>query len=195
MNRKIIIIQLKKCVLKYEKIMEVNIVSKLEIKDIKELQKKLGINDWREFKPAEMLPKLISFYPNTNTEVLIESFKQFPDLARLIANYFSEQRKENENILDKNNEESKNVLETYDVIIDVLKTKLTEEDISFEEAKYYIEKMQDIVREKQIVHIQDQKFFERIKQYGLAGGIIGLAVALVALGNKVDFSQLVKKNN
>ena len=170
-------------------------MSKLEIKDIKELQKKLGINDWREFKPAEMLPKLISFYPNTNTEVLIESFKQFPDLARLIANYFSEQRKENENILDKNNEESKNVLETYDVIIDVLKTKLTEEDISFEEAKYYIEKMQDIVREKQIVHIQDQKFFERIKQYGLAGGIIGLAVALVALGNKVDFSQLVKKNN
>lgn len=120
----------------------------------------------------------------------MESFKQYPELANLIANYYTNAKETTISIVDENGKEVANVFDSLDKLIETCAAKVNDSSVSFEEQKYYIEKSQELVKEKAEVLAKNQAFHLNLKWLEIAGSAIGLVVAYVALGNRIDFKEV-----
>lgn len=150
----------------------------------------LGIDKWSEFKPTEMIPQLISLYSNTDSDVIIESFKQFPALAGYFKDYFANEKETSEKMIDANKDEAKNILAGYDFMINAFSNKLNDDNVPFEEKKYYVDMMFKAQEKKVDVKINDQKWLLKLKEYGLYAGGVALAGVLLFFGKNIDIKNI-----
>lgn len=155
-----------------------------------DVKNELGIDKWSEFKPAQMIPQLFNIYQNTDSNVIIESFKQFPQLATYLTNYINAGKEETKNIIDTDAVTTKNIMDGYDEMINIFSEKITDERISFEEKKYYVDMMFKVQDKKIEVKVANQKWFDKMKEYGLVAAPLVFVGVLAFFGKNIDISNI-----
>lgn len=119
--------------------------------------KVLDIPDFRSMTKDKIM-SFTSLMSKMDPEVAKSAIKQFPEFAKMALEAVSEQRTTIIKSLDENIKSSERVFKIYDEIIDTLKMCATSEDISFEEKKYYLDKMLEISKEANEKDESNKKF-------------------------------------
>jgi len=157
-----------------------------------ELQVKeaLGIENWRNLSKDKVV-KFAAMMPNMDKEVMfkiIEQFPQFKEFAKEVLNNMQETFK---GTLESNEKSQEKLSESFAVIKSIIEDQINEENISFEEKKYYMEKLFELLEKECEKDTENKKWLSEIASNGLiaAGGT--LLAAIVFVGGKV----LLENNN
>lgn len=105
--------------------------------------KKLGISDFRHLTKAKVI-NLASMLDNMDPEVAKKALDQFPDFSKVSKELLLEFNDTLKKGLESNDKSMQNVYNVYNSIIISLQKELENENLSFEQKKYIIEKMNDI---------------------------------------------------
>lgn len=105
--------------------------------------KKLGISDFRHLTKAKVI-NLASMLDNMDPEVAKKALDQFPDFSKISKELLLEFNDTLKKGLESNDKSMQNVYNVYNSIIISLQKELENENLSFEQKKYIIEKMNDI---------------------------------------------------
>lgn len=105
--------------------------------------KKLGISDFRHLTKAKVI-NLASMLDNMDPEVAKKALEQFPDFSKASKELLLEFNDTLKKGLESNDKSMQNVYNVYNSIIISLQKELENENLSFEQKKYIIEKMNDI---------------------------------------------------
>ena len=105
--------------------------------------KKLGISDFRHLTKAKVI-NLASMLENMDPEVAKKALDQFPDFSKVSKELLLEFNDTLKKVLESNDKSMQNVYNVYNSIIISLQKELENENLSFEQKKYIIEKMNDI---------------------------------------------------
>lgn len=152
----------------------------------------LDIPDFRHMTKDKVM-SFASMLHDMEPEVAIKALEQFPEFAKTISQLATETKA----IIDQGfigySESAQACSEILQSIIDSLSTQLDRDDISFEERKYYIDRMFEAAKLQSEKDSENKAFI--MKVFGIAGGaalFLG-GVALAALGGKADFLAPFKK--
>ena len=117
-----------------------------------EVLKKLDIPDFRHMTKDKII-NFASMLENMDPEVAKKAIEQFPDFAKMTLQAFKEYRTVLEKTLDASKESSEDCFKLFDKVITALEKCASQEGITFEEKKYYLDNMIEIARmvEKKIV--------------------------------------------
>lgn len=159
----------------------------------KEVLKKLDIPDFRHLTKDKVV-SFASMVSQMDPAVAQKAIEQFPQFASVTLEALKDYKAVLDKALDKNSESANRCYDIYDKITDVLTKCLGDEDITFEEKKYYIEQLKEIARMAEARDVDNKKF-----NWGLivTGGIailsaLGFAAAVLTNG-KFEFNLPNKK--
>lgn len=152
--------------------------------------KKLNIPDFRHLTKGKVIA-MASLLDRMNPEVAKKALEQFPEFARTMKEMLSDYRKTLDGILQQNGESNKAYYESCQAVIASLQRQLEDENLSFEDRKYVIEKMMEISSSMEKKNSEDKAFLRSLAL--IAGGIVlGLAgIAASVLGG----NTLIKGNS
>ena len=148
--------------------------------------KVLDIPDFRSMTKDKVM-SFTSLMSKMDPEVAKAAIKQFPEFAKMALEAMSEQKSTMIKGLDENTKSSERVFTIYDEIIDTLKTCATDEDISFEDKQYYIEKMIEISKEANQKDESNKKFNWKMVSAGAVMTIAVIGAGAALLGGETDF--------
>lgn len=99
---------------------------------------------------------------------------------------FKEYRTVLEKTLDASKESSKDCFNSYDKVLSALEKCASQEEISFEEKKYYLDNMMEIARMAEKKDSENKAFYWKVIGAGTVAviSIVGLGAAV--LGGKFD---------
>src|SRR5574344_187446 len=155
---------------------EANVLKKLDIEDFRHLTKDKVIT------MASMLDRM-------DPEVAKKALEQFPEFAKTTKDMLIEYK----DTLDKGLQNNKDSVQAYydacQSIIDSLKKKLENNDLSFEQRKEIIDQMLEITKMMGIKDTESKKFIVRMAMCGAAAiGVTVMALAS-ALGGNSEISS------
>ena len=150
-----------------------------------EVLKKLDIPDFRHMTKDKII-NFASMLENMDPEVAKKAIEQFPDFAKMTLQAFKEYRTVLEKTLDASKESSEDCFKLFDKVITALEKCASQEGITFEEKKYYLDNMIEIVRMVEKKDSENKLFYWKIIGAGTVAviSIIGLSAAV--LGGKID---------
>lgn len=135
--------------------------------------KKLNIENFRNLTKDKVIT-MASMLDKMDPEVAKKAIEQFPEFS----NTAKEMLKEYKDTLDKGLEKNKESVESYysvcKVTIETLKKQLENEELSFEERKYIIDKMLEVSKKMSEKDSENKKFIAIMSGLGLAA--VGLVV-------------------
>ena len=102
--------------------------------------KKLDIADFRHLTKDKVI-KMASMLDKMDPEVAKKALEQFPEFANTTKEMLTEYKESLDKGLESNNESVKAVYDTYNAIITSLQKKLENENLTFEQKKYIIDKI------------------------------------------------------
>lgn len=136
--------------------------------------KKLNIENFRNLTKDKVIT-MASMLDKMDPEVAKKAIEQFPEFS----NTAKEMLKEYKDTLDKGLETNKESVESYysvcKVTIETLQKQLENEELSFEERKYIIDKMLEVSKMMSEKDSENKKFIAIMGGLGLAA--VGLVVA------------------
>lgn len=133
----------------------------------------LDIPDFRHITKDKVM-EFASLLNSVEPEVAKKAIEQFPEFSRMALEALQEYKGVMEKTMDSNDASVKRCYNIYDEVVSALKACANRDDISFEERKYYIDRMMEIAR---LAHEQDGKN----KQFNwriIGGGAAAVALAL-----------------
>lgn len=153
----------------------------------KEVLKHLGINDFRHMTKDKIM-SFASMLNQMDPAVAQKAIEQFPNFANMTLEALRDYKSVLDKSLDKNDASTQNCFDIWKTITDTLAECVHDDDITFEERKYYIEKMGEIADKASAKDTENKKFIRDIVSIGAAALCVGLGVGLAALtGGKFDF--------
>lgn len=142
--------------------------------------KKLGIDNFRHLTKDKVIT-MVSMLDKMDPEVAKKALEQFPEFASTAKEMLSDYKE----FLDKGLESNKDSVENYysacNSIIVSLQNQLDNEELSFEEKKFIIDKMLDVSQMMGHKDTENKKFIRNlavIAALAVAGTIAVLASAL-----------------
>ena len=141
---------------------------------------KLDIPDFRHLSKDKIMT-FFSMLPSMDPEVAKKAIEQFPAYAGSVKGIISEYRVFLEKVLTDNSENAKSHYMICTTILDELSKMLEQEDLSFEEKQYIIDKML-YIEEKVNQKDSENKGFKLkiviIASFAFIGAVAGLASIL-----------------
>lgn len=122
-----------------------------------EVLKQLDIPDFRHMTKEKMIT-FASMLQNMEPEVAKKAIEQFPKFAKMALEVLKDYKSVMEKTLDENSSSSKQCFDIYNEVVSALKNCLNKENITFEEKKYYIEKMMDIAKMAESKDTENKEF-------------------------------------
>lgn len=153
----------------------------------KKLLEQLGLPDFRHMTKDKFM-SFASLSKDVDPEVAKAAISQFPEFAKLSLEALTDSNEVLKKTLDENTESSKRVFYIQDQLIESLKGCLDKEDITFEEKKYYIDKMMDVAKMADKKDSENKHFNWKIASTAGIAVVAVLGVGIAALGGKVDFN-------
>jgi len=111
----------------------------------REVLRQMNIPDFRHITKDKVMT-FASLLQKMEPEVAKKALEQFPAFAKMALEVMKEYKGVMDKTLDENSASSKQCYDIYNEVVSALKRCLTEDDLPFEEKKYYIEKMVEIAR-------------------------------------------------
>ena len=161
--------------------------------DEKRTLKKLGIDDFRHITKANVI-QLASMMDRMSPEVAQKALEQFPEFSSTLKEMLFDYKELLSKMIYSENDSLKASYMTYNSLIVSLQIELEKNDLSFEQRKYIIEKME------KIANAVDQKDSENkrwLKQMAVIAGVtvLGVAAALGStLGTNTNLQQLSEES-
>lgn len=151
-----------------------------------EVLKQLDIPDFRHMTKDKVI-NFASMLQNMDPEVAKKAIEQFPEFAKMSLEAFKEYRTVLEKTLDANKESSKDCFNLYDKVLSALEKCVSQEEISFEEKKYYLDNMMEIARMVEKKDSENKAFYWKVIGAGTVAVISIVGLGAAALGGKFDF--------
>ena len=150
--------------------------------------KKLGIDDFKKMNKSQLIA-LASNIDKIDPEVAKKAIEQFPNFAETTTDIFKEYKDTLDKSLESNNASQNIYYESCKQTISSLQEMLEKDDLSFEDKKYIIEKMDEICDKMSIKDSENKKFLATLAIIG--GGIAAFAVSIMAaiLGGETNISD------
>ena len=145
----------------------------------KEIKKQLNIKDFNAI-PKEKVMQFVSMIPYMDPDVAKKAIEQFPNFAKVALGALQDYKGIMDKALDANDKEAQKCFEIYDKVVDALKACLQKENIPFEEKKYYIDMMMEIVRMADKKAAENKRF-----NWELIGMAAGVVVAVLGIGASI----------
>lgn len=156
----------------------------------KQLKDALGIDSWRNLSKDKMI-KFAAMMPDMDKEVMMKIIDQFPEF-RLFANDVLKNIETTYTAtMDANNENQKAIHSTFVDLRRILEGQLEKDEISFEEKKYFIDKLLECIDKELQKDNENKKFLADMANKGLTAAALVLVAAVVFVGGKV----LLEKDN
>lgn len=150
-----------------------------------ELLKQLDIPDFRHMTKDKVI-NFASMLQNMDPEVAKKAIEQFPEFAKMSLEAFKEYRTVLEKTLDASKESSKDCFNLYDKVLSALEKCASQEEISFEEKKYYLDNMMEIARMAEKKDSENKAFYWKVIGSGTVAVILIVGLGAAALGGKFD---------
>lgn len=157
-----------------------------------ETKEMLGIDDFRQMTKEKTIV-LASKLSDMQPEVAMKALEQFPDFSKTIIELATEYKASIDKGLEGNSESMKAYSNMLQTIIDTCKANSEKDNISFEEKKYYLDKMFEAAELQKQKDSENKEFIGKVLQLAALSTIVLGSIALVALGGKADFKLPIKK--
>ena len=139
--------------------------------------KKLDIVDFRHLTKDKVI-KMASMPDKMDPEVAKKALEQFPEFANTTKEMLKEYKESLDKGLESNNESVAKVYESYNAIIAALQKELENEELTFDQKKYIIEKMKDVAEKVDKKDTENKRFIAGMAT--LATIVVGGTVAVLA---------------
>jgi hypothetical protein len=149
--------------------------------------KQLSIPDFRHLSRDKFMA-FASMIPNMDPEVAKKALEQFPHFAQIAIESIKDVKETAVKALDNDKESTARFYNICDEIIEALKASLSADGLSFEEKRFYIEKMSEIAKMASDKDSEGKKFNWSI----VAACTTALAVVV---GTAVAVLGVINNNN
>lgn len=121
-------------------------------------------------------------------EVAKKLLEQVPCMTDAAKSIYSDHTRVLENSINKDTEETMSYFDSCDTIINTCQKKAEREDISFEESKWYIDKMETVAEKKSKKNTENKNFKRAMLSMGaiLGGAVLLLGAYSIANSVKID---------
>lgn len=153
----------------------------------KDVLKKLDIQDFRDITRDKVMG-FVSILPNMDTEVAKKAIEQFPEFIKFSTEAFKDYRGVLEKTLNANEESSKACFDMYEKVLSILEKCSLKEDISFEEKKYYFDKMFEIIQMVEKKDSENKAFYQKLLNAGATVLVAIVGIGAAAIGVKSDIN-------
>lgn len=156
----------------------------------KDVLKKLDIQDFRDITKDKVMG-FVSILPNMDTEVAKKAIEQFPEFIKFSTEAFKDYRGVLEKTLNANEESSKACFDMYEKVLSILEKCSLKEDISFEEKKYYFDKMFEIIQMVEKKDSENKAFYQKLLNAGatVLVAIVGIGAAAIGVKNDINLPR------
>ena len=153
----------------------------------KQVLNQLDIPDFRHITKEKVMD-FASMLQNMEPDVAKKALEQFPEFAKMALEVMNDYKSVYEKTLAENSESSKQCFDVYNEVVSALKVCATKDDISFEEKKYYIDKMMEVAKMAEEKDTENKSF--NWKMIGTASTVVlaVIGIGITALGGKVNFN-------
>lgn len=153
----------------------------------KDVLKKLDIQDFRDITKDKVMG-FVSILPNMDTEVAKKAIEQFPEFIKFSTEAFKDYRGVLEKTVNANEESSKACFDMYEKVLSILEKCSLKEDISFEEKKYYFDKMFEIIQMVEKKDSENKAFYQKLLNAGATVLVAIVGIGAAAIGVKSDIN-------
>ncbi|MFJ9482145.1 hypothetical protein ACIRRI_45435 [Streptomyces mirabilis] len=131
----------------------------MRYKDEDEIKHALGIDTWRNLSKDKMI-RFVAMMPDMGTEVALKIVEQFPAFKDFALNVVDAMKKSHESTLSANKQSQEHVHRAFQDFRDTLKNELDKGDLTWEQKRELIEKMQEAVREESQKDSENKRFLD-----------------------------------
>lgn len=150
-----------------------------------EVLQQLNIPDFR-YVTKDKLMTFASMLQNMEPEVAKKALDQFPEFAKMTLEVFKDYKEVMESTLDINSESSKLCFGVYNEVMNALKSCLAKDEISFEEKKYYIDKMMEVAKMAESTDLESKGFNWKIITLGTLAVFTTVGIGASILGGNIN---------
>ena len=141
--------------------------------------RQLNIPSFRHITKDKVMT-FASMLQNMDPDVAKKALEQFPEFAKMALQVMNEYKSVLYKTLEDNTESNKQCYEIYNTVLDTLKSCVEKEDISFDEKKYYLEKMMEVTKLADSKDTENKKFNWKLVS---AGAFV--VIAVVGIGASI----------
>lgn len=159
--------------------MEKYLVSEEEVKKV------LNINDFRSIS-KEKIMEFISLIPRTDKEILISIINQFPNYVDMAKNMTDGLIGLCDTAIKEISNGSKEVIESYKIILISLKDRLEKDELSYEQKNEITEMMVQIADKISLENSKKSELINNYMKYGskIVGGLLFLGAVILGVNIK-----------
>lgn len=157
-----------------------------------EVLQSLNIPNFRHLSKENVI-EFASKLSDMQPEVAIKALEQFPEFSKTILELADDYMESISKGFDANSESMRLCTSILQSIKDSLENQFQRDDISFEEKKYYVEKMFEVAQLQMAKDSENKEFIVRLLQLTGGAAVVLGSVALVALGGKGNIKLPFKK--
>ncbi|MCX4536035.1 hypothetical protein OHA79_13205 [Streptomyces sp. NBC_00841] len=149
-----------------------------------EIMQELGIESWRNLSKDKMI-RFAAMMPDMDTEVALKIVEQFPVFKEFAMDTVDAMEKAHESTLSANKQSQEYVHQAFQEIREILKGELSKGDLSWEEKKFLIERIQETGRLEFQKDSENKKFLDGVLKKVVVGAGAALALGVVFVGGKL----------
>ena len=155
-----------------------------------EVLQQLNIPNFRYITKDQVMT-FASMLQNMEPEVAQKALEQFPEFAKMALEVLKDYKGIMEKTLDENSVSSKQCYDIYNEVMDALKGCLAKDDLSFEEKKYYIEKMMEIAKMTESKDTENKGFNWKIISLGTLAvcTVVGIGASILGVNTNIKLPK------
>lgn len=142
----------------------------------------LNIPDFRHITKDKVIT-FASMLQNMEPEVAKKALEQFPKFAEMMLNVMYEYKAVLDQAFESNETSVKQCNDIYKIVLETLQNCVEKDDLSFDEKKYYINKMMEITKMAENKDTENKKFNWKIVSAGAVTVITVIGIGASILGS------------
>lgn len=154
----------------------------------------LDIPDFRHMTKDKVMA-FASMLNSMEPEVAKKAIEQFPQFTKMALEALEDYKHVLDQALDQNSATSKQCYDIYNSILSTLRSLVSQENIPFEEKKFYVEQMNEIAQMASAKDTENKSFIWKILGAAATVCLIALAIGGTLLGGNSGFNLPGKKDN
>jgi hypothetical protein len=149
-----------------------------------EIMRALGIESWSGLSKENMI-RFAAMMPDMDTEVALKIIEQFPAFKEFATEAVDTIEKAHESTLSANRRSQRHVHQAFQEIREILKAELGKGDLSWEEKKFLIEKIQETGKLEFQKDSENKQFLDSVLKKVVVGTIATVGLAVTFVGGKL----------
>ncbi|MFI1068540.1 hypothetical protein [Streptomyces puniciscabiei] len=157
----------------------------MRFNDEDQIKRALGIDTWRNLSKDKMI-RFVAMMPDMDTEVALKIVEQFPSFKDFALNVMDVMKTSHESTISANAQSQEHVHRAYQYLRETIRNELDKGDLTWEQRRELIEKMQEVVREQSQKDSENKRFLDEAHKKVLVLGAVALALGLAFVGGRVS---------